>query len=170
MEDDRNYADECGDHGGTNGDGEPCGRAAGWGTPDDSGRCRRHRGTSPDGSSHEGNDWAAKHGAYSKSFVEDFMTDDEIERVEQAQEILETPEGAKADARLMAAICKEQFRRTGDERFMRRYESICDTFGIAPADEIEVSGDVEFGGNVTAEFVTYDADQDEEEGGDDGSE
>lgn len=59
MEDrERNYADECGDHGGRNSDDEPCGRAAGWGTPDDTGRCRRHRGTSPDGSSHEGNDFA----------------------------------------------------------------------------------------------------------------
>lgn len=59
MEDqDRNYQDECGDHGGTNSRGNPCGRAAGWGTPDDSGKCRRHRGTSPDGSSHEGNDFA----------------------------------------------------------------------------------------------------------------
>lgn len=54
----RNYKDECGDHGGRNAQGEPCGRAAGWGTPDASGRCRRHRGTSPDGSSHEGNDFA----------------------------------------------------------------------------------------------------------------
>jgi|AntDeeMetagen134_2_1112570.scaffolds.fasta_scaffold07988_2 hypothetical protein len=59
MEDqDRNYADECGDHGGRNSRGEPCGRAAGWGTPDETGKCRRHRGTSPDGSSHEGNDFA----------------------------------------------------------------------------------------------------------------
>ena len=56
---DRNYADECGDHGGTNRDGEPCGRAAGWGTDSDTGKCRQHRGTSPDGSSHEGNQNAA---------------------------------------------------------------------------------------------------------------
>jgi len=56
MADPRNYEDECGDHGGRNAAGEPCGRAAGWGTPDDTGRCRKHLGTSPDGSSHEGND------------------------------------------------------------------------------------------------------------------
>jgi len=54
----RNYEDECGDHGGRNVRGEPCGRAAGWGTPNDTGRCRKHLGTSPDGSSHEGNDFA----------------------------------------------------------------------------------------------------------------
>jgi hypothetical protein len=68
MEDrDRNYADECGDHGGTNSDGDPCGRAAGWGTEFDSGKCRQHRGTSPDGSSHEGNRHAVDHGLYSDS-------------------------------------------------------------------------------------------------------
>jgi hypothetical protein len=139
MEQDRNYADECGDHGGTNSDGEPCGRAAGWGTPNDSGRCRRHLGTSPDGSSHENNDWAAKHGAYSESFVSDFLTEEEIERVEKSREVLETPEGAQEDARLMASIYKEQFRRTGDERFARRYESICDKAGIFPDDELTVN-------------------------------
>jgi len=50
---DRNYGDECGDHGGNNG---TCGLPAGWGTDFDSGKCRHCRGTSPDGSSHEGND------------------------------------------------------------------------------------------------------------------
>lgn len=59
MEDsNRNYTDQCGDHGGRNRSDDPCGRAAGWGTPNDSGRCRIHLGTSPDGSSHEGNDFA----------------------------------------------------------------------------------------------------------------
>lgn len=56
TERERNYEDECGDHGGRNKAGEPCGLAAGWGTPNDSGRCKRCLGTSPDGSSHEGND------------------------------------------------------------------------------------------------------------------
>lgn len=144
MSRERQYQDECGlDHGGTNRDGGPCGRPAGWGTPNDSGRCKHCLGTSPDGSSHEGNDWAATHGAYAESFVKDFLTEKEQQRVEQAREVLETPEGAQADARLMAAILKEQFRRTGDERFMRRYESICDTFGIAPDESIDVSGEVE---------------------------
>jgi len=52
----RNYEDECGDHGGNNGD---CGLPAGWGTDFESGKCRHCRGTSPDGSSHEGNNNAA---------------------------------------------------------------------------------------------------------------
>ena len=59
VEQQRNYADECGDHGGTNSSGNPCGRPAGWGTDFDSGKCRHHRGTSPDGKSHEGNQNAA---------------------------------------------------------------------------------------------------------------
>ena len=65
-DDDRNYEDECGDHGGANRRGEPCGRAAGWGTDFESGKCRRHRGTSPDGSSHENNDNAARHEMYAE--------------------------------------------------------------------------------------------------------
>jgi len=133
---------DCGDFGGTNRAGEPCGRPAGWGTDFDSGKCKHHRGTSPDGESHEDNDWAATHGAYSASFVEDFLTDEEIERVEQFQELTETAEGAQAFARTAAGIAMEQFRRTGDQRFMQRAESICDTFGIAPADELELSGEV----------------------------
>jgi hypothetical protein len=53
AENERTYEDECGDHGGDEGN---CGLAAGWGTDFDSGKCRHHRGTSEDGSSHEGND------------------------------------------------------------------------------------------------------------------
>jgi hypothetical protein len=41
--------DTCGDHGGRRNDGSPCGRAAGWGTDFDSGKCRECRGTNPDG-------------------------------------------------------------------------------------------------------------------------
>jgi len=122
-----------------------CKRTAGWGTDDDDGRCSSHGGSGGSSDDHEGNDWAATHGAYSESFVQDFLTEDEIKRVEQAREVLKTPQGAQEDARLMAAIAKEQFRRTSDERFLRRYESICDTFGIAPEDveHVEVDGSLE---------------------------
>lgn len=142
MEQERNYDDECGDHGGVNRNGDPCGRPAGWGTDFDSGKCKNHRGTNADGSSHEGNDWAAKHGAWSESFVSDFLRDEEIERVEDAADVLEQPEGAQALARKVAVICLEQFRRTGDERFLRRYESICDKANIFPDEEIELGGEV----------------------------
>jgi len=136
----------CGDYGGSNRDGEPCGRTAGWGTDFDDGKCRQHRGTSPDGSSHEGNDWAATHGAYSTSFVENFLRDEEIERVEQFEELAGSVEGAQAVARTAAGIALEQFRRTGDERFLRRYESLCDKAGLFPEDEIRHEHTGEGGG------------------------
>ncbi|SIS00234.1 hypothetical protein SAMN05421858_5108 [Haladaptatus litoreus] len=56
----------CGDHGGSNREGNPCGRSAGWGTDFESGKCRNHRGTSPDGESHENNQNAQTHGLFSK--------------------------------------------------------------------------------------------------------
>ena len=63
MSKERQYDDECGlDHGGTNRHGDPCGRPAGWGTEFESGKCRNHRGTNEDGSSHEGNGNAITHG------------------------------------------------------------------------------------------------------------
>lgn len=116
-----------------------CQRTSGWGTERDSGRCSSHGGSGGSSDEHEGNDWAATHGAYSDSFVQDFLTEEEIERVRQAEELLEEPESAQALARTVAGITLEQFRRTGDERFLRRYEAICDTFGIAPDDELTVN-------------------------------
>jgi len=116
-----------------------CKRTSGWGTERDSGRCSSHGGSGGSGDEHEGNDWAATHGAYSDSFVQDFLTEEEIERVRQAEDLLEEPESAQALARTVAGITLEQFRRTGDERFLRRYESISDTFGIAPDDELTVN-------------------------------
>jgi|APHM01.1.fsa_nt_gi hypothetical protein len=59
--------DTCGDHGGRCNDGSPCGRAAGWGTDFDTGKCRQCRGTKPDGTvpddhgAPEGNGNAQKH-------------------------------------------------------------------------------------------------------------
>lgn len=66
------YADECGDHGGSNRHGKPCGRPAGWGTDFDTGKCKHHRGTSPDGESHENNDYAVTHGLHqsAETFLE----------------------------------------------------------------------------------------------------
>lgn len=116
-----------------------CQRTSGWGTERDSGRCSSHGGSGGSSDEHEGNDWAATHGAYSDSFVQDFLTEEEIERVRQAEDLLEEPESAQALARTVAGITLEQFRRTGDERFLRRYESISDTFGIAPDDELTVN-------------------------------
>ena len=107
----------------------------------ESNRCRMH---GAGGGAPEGNQNAATVGAWSKSFVTDFLRDDEIERVENAAEALGEPQSAKELSRQVAAICLEQFRRTGDDRFLRRYESISDKFGLTPAEEhkIEHTGDI----------------------------
>lgn len=126
------------------GSGDACQLPPGWGTDHvGEGRCKHHDapgGAREGAGAPEENTNAATHGAYSQSFVENFLTDEEIERVEQAQELLDTPEGAQDHARLMAAIAIEQYRRSGDERFLRRYEAICDKAGIFPADELSVDG------------------------------
>jgi len=74
-------SETCGDHGGRRNNGEPCGRAAGWGTDFDTGKCRNCRGTKPDGTvpddhgAPEGNTNAVSHGAYTeqkKLYSEEF--------------------------------------------------------------------------------------------------
>lgn len=135
----------------TNRRGEPCGLSAGWGTDKTDGPCKYHGGAST--GAPEGNTNAVTHGAWAESFVTDFLTDAEIDRVKDAEQLLGTPESAQDVARTAAAITLEQFRRSGDERFLRRFESICDKFGIAPADELEVSGDLNLSGEgFTIEF------------------
>lgn len=134
----------CGDHGGTNSEKKPCGRAAGWGTDFDSGKCRRHRGTSPDGSSHEGNQNAVTHGAFSEHFQND-LTKTEREAFEDAKQALENPKDAQEIARTAAAEVLLKYKRSGDERFLRRFEGICDKFGLTPNEELSVehSGEME---------------------------
>lgn len=153
---------DCGDHGGTNRDGDPCGKPEGWGTDFETGKCRHHRGTSPDGESHADNDFAAKTGAWAEDFYDGFLTEGEKKRVEESVEILGTQAGTQEIGRHAASVCLEQFRRTGDERFMRRFESICDKFGIAPADELDVDVDGEVTVDAPAEFVNYESDTPDE--------
>jgi len=97
----------------------------------------------PDGrGAPEGNTNAVDVEAWSQSFVSDFLREEEIERVKKGAEALGRPETAQELARQVAMVCLEQFRRTGDERFLRRYESICDKANIFPDEEIDVSGEV----------------------------
>jgi hypothetical protein len=122
-------------------------------------KCRMHRGTNSDGSSHEGNDNAAKAGAWAEDFYEDFLTEAEQERVEKSADILGDKAGAQEIARHAASVCLEQFRRTGDERFMRRYESLCDKAGIFPEDEMAVDVDQSGELDVTITREVVDADE-----------
>jgi len=124
----------------TNRDGDPCGLSAGWGTDNDSGPCKFHGGASS--GAPEGNDNAVTVGAWADDFFEDFLTEGEQRRVKEMADALHDEATAKELGQHVATLALEQFRRTGDERFLRRFESICDKFGIAPADEVNVEGDL----------------------------
>lgn len=105
----------------------------------DSNRCRMH---GADGGAPDGNENAVTVAAWAEDFYDGFLTQAEQERVEKSAEILGEKAGAKEIAQHAAMVCLEQFRRTGDERFMRRYESICDKANIYPDEEIDVTADV----------------------------
>jgi hypothetical protein len=117
-------------------------------------RCRMHGGGSP--GAPEGNDNAVDVGAWAEDFYADFLTEAEKERVHESADALRDEATAQEVASHAASVCLEQFRRTGDERFMRRYESICDTFGLTPADDD--SGGVD----VQVDVNTLDADEKEQ--------
>lgn len=74
----------CGDYGGRHKDGSECGRASGWGTDFDSGKCRKHRGTAPDGSTDghgapDPQENAVHHGLYAEAnyYYREKMSDTE---------------------------------------------------------------------------------------------
>jgi len=117
-----------------------CQLTAGWGTDREEGRCRKHGGSGGSGGSRDGsgapedNTNAAEHAAYSDKFLDGFVGQDGRERIEEGYDLAEDPQGAQDQARLMAQVALEKFRVSGDERFLRRYESICKTFNIPPDD------------------------------------
>lgn len=131
------------DHGRERDDYPFCLQSAGHGTenPKRTGEpgvpCSNHGGSSAVGPDN-GN---FTDGAFSKWFT-DHLTEKEQEAFDDAREMLDSPENAQEVGRSAASICLIQFRRSGDERFLRRFESICDKFGITPADELELSGSV----------------------------
>jgi len=108
-----------------------CKRVSGWGTDDDTGRCSLHGGNA---GAPEGNDNAVTVETWSEDFVKNFLTEGEKDLVEDARELLNDDATAKELGATAAGIALVQFRRTGDERFFRRFESLCDTFNIAPDD------------------------------------
>ncbi|ADD05226.1 uncharacterized protein Nmag_1650 [Natrialba magadii ATCC 43099] len=122
-----------------------CQLTSGWGTEIDHGRCRKHGGGSTGPKTEEGKETssqnALKHGAFCEHFTSS-LTEGESEAFEDAYDHLGDPGDAQDVARAAASMCLLQFRRSGDERFLRRFEGLCDKFGIAPADELEVSGSV----------------------------
>lgn len=83
----------------------------------------------PDGDDHGRPD----HRAAATQLTEE-LTNGEQAAFDDAREMLESPEGAQDVARSAAALCLIQFKRSGDSRFIRRFENISVTFGLAPDD------------------------------------
>ena len=112
------------------------------------GKCRNHGGATPTADENDrqgrgdqkGNRNAVTHGAFAKHFTS-HLTEGEQAAFDDAVEQLDSPSGAQDIARQAASVCLLQFRRSGDERFLRRFEGLCDKFNIAPKDELEVTGD-----------------------------
>ncbi|WP_049971137.1 hypothetical protein [Haladaptatus cibarius] len=125
-----------------------CGQPEGWGLGPDvtEGRWSNHgggNGGERDGAgAPEGNENAVSHGAFSKHFTR-HLTDEERDAFDDAKELLGSPEGTQEVAQTAAARCLMQFDRSGDPRFLRRYENICDKFRLTPPEEytLEVNGD-----------------------------
>lgn len=116
------------------------------------GKCYNHGGSTPTkeenpdvgNGDQEGNDNAVTHGAFREHFTS-MLNDGEQRAFQDAYEQLGDPGSAQDVARAAASVCLLQFQRSGDERFLRRFEGLCDKFNIAPADvqEIEHSGRVD---------------------------
>jgi len=139
------------------GSGDPCELPAGWGTDHPGeGACKHHGGNA---GAPEGNDNAVTTGAFREHFTS-HLTEAELSAFDEARALLEDPSGAKEIARTAATICLLQFDRSGDERFMRRFESICDKFSIAPEDVERHEHTGEGGGpiEVTINRERYDED------------
>lgn len=123
------------EHGRERDDYAYCLLAAGWGVDDTSeGTCKHHLGAVDNRGE---NNPAFKHGAFARHFTS-HLTDVEQDAFDEAREMLDSPESAQEIAKSAASICLVKFRRTGDERFLRRFESLCDKFGLAPHDELTV--------------------------------
>jgi len=107
-------------------------------------RCRMHGGTSKSGEEN-GN---YKHGAYSKYLRQD-LTDDEADALEEMSEAFTDPEEATKLVREQAAEAYVKYKRSGDERFLREYRQLVDTFNLAP-NEQRFEGELNVDADVTA--------------------
>jgi hypothetical protein len=150
----RNYNDECGDHG-----DHDCGLPAGWGTDFDSGKCRHCRGTSPDGKSHEGsNNPGYEHGAFSDHFRSD-LTDAEERALEAMTDHLESIDDERTIAAEIAAEALLKYKRSADSRFLREARQWIGDFNLLPnEEELQVGGVGGGAMEVIVERSVYDSD------------
>lgn len=123
-----------------------CKNVAGKGTDHlHEGRCQNHGGSNipaPEGNDYAvdndggaplGNDNRVDHGAFAANF-RDSMTEGEVEAFNELSESLQDPGSAQQVGITLASEYLIKYQRTGDVRFGRRFESVCETFGVAPED------------------------------------
>lgn len=123
-------------------------------------KCRMHLGKS--GDSHDGaNNPNYEHGAFSEHLKSD-LTESELAAFDDLTDGFEDPEHAHAIIKELAAEALLKYKRSADERFLREFRQIADTFNLAPnADHIEQEVSGEGGGplevvSVTNEVVSTD--------------
>ena len=121
-------------------DGGYCGRKV----ADPDSRCYMHGGAAEN----DGNDHAVSHGAY-REHATRFLTDGEQTAFDEAVSLLDSPDGAQDVGRTAAATCLMRYDRSGDPRFLRRFEGICDKFNIAPEDALNVEHSGPGGGPIS---------------------
>lgn len=148
----RNYQDQCGDHG-----DHDCGLPAGWGTDFESGKCRHCRGTSPDGESHKGaNNPAYEHGAFSEHWRSD-LTDAEKDSLDALVSHLESIDDERTLAAEVAAEALLKYKRSADSRFLREARQWFADFNLLPnEDELNIGGADGNPLNVVVERGAYD--------------
>lgn len=117
-----------------------CGAVSGKGTDHlGDGRCSHHGGNSPRGKDSPN----YKHGAYSEHMQSD-LTADEKAAYEELVGALEDPDEALSTIRELAAEALLKYKRSADQRFLREFRQLADTFNLAPnADQLEVDADVD---------------------------
>lgn len=154
--------DICGDYGGrSKQSGEPCERPAGWGCGEETteGRCKHHLGTSPDGSSHEGNQHARTHGAFSEHFRSD-LTDTEINALDAIMSHLDGIDDERTLASEVAGEALLKYKRSADSRFLREARQWMSEFNLLPnEDTLNVGGTDGNPLNVLVQRERYDGDE-----------
>lgn len=122
-------------------------------------KCRMHLGTSSDGESHDGNDNAKTHGAFSDHFRSD-LTDDETNALEALVEHLESIDDERTIAAEIAAEALLKYKRSADSRFLREARQWFGDFNLLPnEDEINVGGTDGNPMNVIVNRERYDDDE-----------
>lgn len=105
-----------------------------------SNRCRMHGGAANNRGSNNGN---YKHGAYSDHLRSD-LTPAEQEAYEDLVGSFDDPDKTLDAIRELAAEVLLKYKRSADDRFLREFRQLADTFNLAPnADQLEVDADVD---------------------------